>query len=75
MTNEEAIMSLKNDVDRYNKKEFNENTDSLGLQAVLRHRKEKLDAHTIAINALEENTKLKAEIEELKEIINDRSKI
>ena len=65
MTNEEAIENLENDIKRYSKKEFDENTSSLGLQSVLKHRKEKLESYEIAINAIQENTKLKAEIEVL----------
>ena len=66
MTNEEAIKNLENDIRRYSKKEFDENTSSLGLKAVLKHRKEKLESYKIAINSIQENTKLKAENEELK---------
>ena len=69
MTNEEVIKNLENDVKRYSKKEFDENTSSLGLQAVLKHRKEKLESYKIAINSIQENTKLKAEVERLMELM------
>ena len=75
MTNEEAIENLENDIKRYSKKEFDENTSSLGLQAVLKHRKEKLESYKIAINSIRENTNLKAENEELKSELEQSIKL
>ena len=52
MDNKNVIEILTNDKKRYSKKEFQENTDSIGIQAILKNRKEKVEAYQIAINAL-----------------------
>lgn len=43
---------LQSDIVRYSKNDIPQNTDSQGLQAILRHRQEKVVAYSIAIQAL-----------------------
>ena len=50
---EKAIEILQDDIKRWSKNDIPKNTESLGLQAVLRHRKEKVSAYKLAISALE----------------------
>lgn len=44
---------LQSDIVRYSKNDIPQNTDSQGLQAILRHRQEKVVAYGIAIQALD----------------------
>lgn len=51
---EEAIEILQSDIKRYSKNDIPKNTDSLGLQAILRNREKKISAYQTAIVGLQQ---------------------
>lgn len=52
MTIDEAILSLERFLEIYSRTEFDENSESLGIQAILKSRKNKCDSIRLAIEAL-----------------------
>ena len=52
MTIDEVIIILNKFIERYSKKEFDENSESPGIQAILKSRKEKCEGLSMAIAAL-----------------------